>query len=103
LFVGLNAGGAGELFAGLGAGGVGEGSRKPGSFLRLDIRASGCGNPVVVEGSLERAEGAWSHDAQANRRVKPNEPESAHLVGRQPGSPESGGEEEEIGEQAELE
>jgi len=39
-----------------------------GSFLRLDIRAAGCTNPVTVEGSLERSDRAWRADEREARR-----------------------------------
>jgi hypothetical protein len=50
LYVGVNDAGSAPL------------PQPPGSVLKLAIHASGCSNPVTVEGRLDRSERSWKYD-----------------------------------------
>jgi hypothetical protein len=63
------------LFVGLNAGGAGQSSGRPGSLLQLSIRASECKNPVTVEGLVERSSRTWRTDP-----TDPARPTEAEIV-----------------------
>jgi hypothetical protein len=69
------------LFIGVNAGGAGTSLNQPGSILSLRVFASGCVNPVTVEGRLERAERTWEYDDRAEHHVEANERETERRVG----------------------
>lgn len=56
------------LFVGINAGGAGAPGGDPGSFLKLELHASGCVNPVEVEGTLWRSQLTWRADKRAFSR-----------------------------------
>jgi hypothetical protein len=50
------------LYVGVNGAGPAPLHQPPGSVLKLAIHASGCSNPVTVEGRLDRSERDWTYD-----------------------------------------